>query len=441
MRNQKYLLIFILFALVIVSSLPAEPLTSGQEPIVTKHYTLCLLSGHEIHRDTLRQFAKLNTEIESTVTKAKRQGVKLVDPVHVRLVLDYSFLCRDLWLASGVEPTAELLDEMREEARLNFATINMEELSERRQEQRAKYPFLLGMPGPFATDDSDFDMLEGSWLELEVEMADEQIDDLRNSLDIPYDQLEELLYNISKNACFSPLNNTIWIPHDEDKNIHRSFDTVTHEVGHWVFSEMCDEIIGRVRPSENWSPIKRALAAKSLLALNEFFADYTAVSNGNNMNISIHNYGKLPDEFKRVFSKKRTLEDFLAAAEAAGEDAYYFEEGHNSLNPSRSFVWKLKLALNQQKTDDLVYAAVRKYIEHFFKVEIDEYEHKEDNYFEMGAFWVEDYPQDIMSENMRLLRYLRAAADEQLSNEERQLFDEIGRKIYGRHFDSEERVD
>ena len=435
MSFKKSLFFSVLSILILLSSLAAEPLTSGVEPIVTEHYTLCLLSGQKIHRDTLRQFDKLNTEIGDTVAKAKRHGVALVDPVHVRLVFDYTFLCRDLWLAYGVEPTDELLKDMREEARLNFATMNMEEISERRKEQRKKYPFILRMPEPFAMDDSDFERLQGEWLELEVEMADEQIDELQASLTTPYDKLDGLLYNISKNACFSPINNTIWIPHDEEKNIHRSFDTVTHEVGHWVFSEMCDEIISRVRPSEQWSPIKRALAAKAILALNEFFADYTAVSNGNNMNISIHNYGKLPDEFKRVFSTKRTLEDFLAAAEAAGENAFYFTEGHNSLNPSRSFVWKLKLALNQQKADDLVYAAVRKYIEHFFSVEIDEYEHDEDNHFEKGAFWLVDYPQDIMSENMRLLCFLKKAADEQLQGEERERFDRFGREIYGRHFE------
>mgnify|MGYP001569599424 CR=1 FL=1 len=104
-------------------------------------------------------------------------------------------------------------------------------------------------------------------------------------------------------------------------------------------------------------------------------------------------------------------------------------EGHNSLNPTRSFLWKLKLALGDDTLDKLVLKAVHNAIYHFYANVVPGHKRIESP-SGWGCFLLEGYPTDVRTENLRFLEFLQEAAQSILSAQQQQIFAREAAKVF-----------
>ena len=432
---KVFVKLFILaLTLLLTSQLVAATLSNGLEPIVEADFTLSYLSSKQIDHKTERALKKVAKEIQEVITKARKHGIQIERKVHVRFLEDVFFPCRDLWLAAGVDPSDEAIADLRQCAACSFEMTDYVELNEHRFATDAKYHFLTKFIGCEASSQEKLENYEDEIFVMSEDDAKKAIDKLATSLHEPLgDHLR--LYMVPEHHCYVPWSATIWIPHPKRKRrLHRDIAAITHEVGHHVFASLGEQIAKSQAKSRSLSILQRCLLEKSLLAYNELFADYSALTSGNNIVLPLHlifDDGSLPDEVKRYFSKRRTLAEFIAEARASGEQAQYYVEGHNSLNPTRSFLWQLKHDLRKDIVDGLLFAATKTLMTEFYQVDVHKYDRSESDMRGEQIAYLLDYPADIVSVNLRFLLHLRAAAHKQLDREKLAIFQKLARDTYG----------
>ena len=432
---RVFMKLFVLaLTLLLTSQLFAATLSNGLEPIVEADFTLSYLSSKQIDHKTERALKKVAKEIQEVITKARKHGIQIERKVHVRFLEDVFFPCRDLWLASGVDPSEEAMADLRQRAVRSFEITDYDELIEHRLATDAKYHFLNSFIGCEASSQEALDYYEDEFFCLSPEKAEEAVDKVAATLKEPLgDNLR--LYMVPEHHCYVPWSGTVWIPHPKRKRrLHRDLAAITHEVGHHVFASLGEQISKAQTETQSLSILQRCLLEKSLLAYNELFADYSALSSGNNIVLPLHlifDDGSLPDEVKRYFSKRRTLAEFINEARASGEQAEYYCEGHNSLNPTRSFLWQLKHDLRKDIVDGLFFAATTTLVKEFYQVDVHKYDRSESDMRGEQIAYLIDYPSDIVSVNLRFLLHLRAAAHKQLDGDKLAIFQKLARETYG----------
>ncbi|MEW6712244.1 MAG: hypothetical protein AB1403_20660, partial [Candidatus Riflebacteria bacterium] len=143
----------------------------------------------------------------------------------------------------------------------------------------------------------------------------------------------------------------------------------------------------------------------------------------------------LPKDMKRVFSQERTLKGYLdQIAMGDKRTRHLLSESHNSLNPMRSFVWKLRLAIGDLPVDKIVAAATREAIYNYFAVDMPKYPRVRMTDRGWGCFTVKGYPVDVETENLRYLKLLQKAADKQFNAQQKEKFAEIAGKIFAGYY-------
>lgn len=236
---------------------------------------------------------------------------------------------------------------------------------------------------------------------------------------------------IFKSAAYSPDKSVLWVPVTKPDALHRYLDTTVHEYGHHVFHMMVKGYLNKNNPKRKWTNIQLFFVCRDLLAINEFFADYVSIANGYTKCINLHKYGALPQDMKRVFSQERTLKGYLDQIAKSNErERHLLSEGHNSMNPMRSFVWKLRFAIGEKETDKLVAQATRQAIINFFSVDLPKYPRVRLTDKGWGCFTLKGYPIDVQTENLRYLRLMQKEADKQLNAAQKAKFAEVAGQIF-----------
>lgn len=405
-------------------------LSNGQEPVATKSFRVAVMGSKAISNEDERSLKKLVGHLNDAVKKVSGWGIPMDRPVRIMLYTDTHFPSRDVWIAAGIAPDQKNIDAFVEDNTLLFATMSGYEMAHATDKLRDSWFFLkavtikkeyLGSPGKLTGQ--DLTRLENS-----VKARGEK---LGKGLTQPLaGNLSD--YHVFEDAAYSFPIGTLWVPVRKADDLHRFLDTIVHEFGHHTFYQLVTHILHRTNPKNRWTRVQIFAASRSLLALNEFFADYTSVSCGHNLRISVHNLiAGIPNDFKRYFSQDRTLAEYLAAATGGTKlEKEVLGEGHNSLNPCRSFAWKLKLALGTSVTDSLVVAATRDLLLQYFGKELPRMKRKPSN-LGWGCYEYSGYPTDVLTENLRFLGHLQAAADKQLTADQKKIFANEAEKIFG----------
>jgi len=410
--------------------LKAGGLSNLSEPYLNDKFTVAFLSKDLADHKTLRQVDKLADELNKVVASARRLGIPWEQMVHVRIWEDSSFPVSDLWRSCGLEPDETQFAIMKKQIEELYAISVVSELQMLEQKLKERYPFLLYFPSPSCLSSTEVQLYEGDKFKEEQEFINSFIETLKETINKPLRDVQNH-YFFTSESSYSSANCNIWVGRESrDYNLHRDYDVIIHEVGHHLFSQLSSEAVKKNLPERPFANTTLHYLFKPLLAFNEFFADYTAVANGRNMTISVLSPDfSLPEEFKRSFSRKRTLSQFMSDADDAGFQKYFFEECHNILNPTRYFIWRLRLDLDGETADKLVLSAARNWISNFVKVDINEYERVEDQY-NPGSFLLIDYPSDIASINLRFLKEIQTAASF-LDTEQKVIFNRAVEEVYG----------
>ncbi|HOY65665.1 MAG TPA: hypothetical protein PLP29_02190 [Candidatus Ozemobacteraceae bacterium] len=431
----RHLLPLLLIALLaLFTQLPAgaeDALDNGIKPVFGKAFNLALFGSRAATGDEMRSFKKLTDSLRDAEKKVSGWGIPLNRKVRIMLYTDTGFPCSNIWVAAGLTPNDASLDKFSDDNSLLYATVSGYEMAHQTDLLNDTWFFVnpLTLRKKYAAQPKK---ITGELLDQVLAMIKEQRVRLGKSLTMPVgENLRD--YQVFEDAAFSFPLGVIWVPVRKPGALHRDLDTIVHEFGHHCFYQMLDGVLHKTNPKKRWTRLQICALAKSMLAVNEFFADYTAVSCGYNIAISIHNYGKLPDEFKRYFSRERTLAEFMKDAYSSPRMRSMLEEGHNSLNPTRSFVWKLKLAIGTEATDKIVVAAVKANMYRFFAADVNKYKRKAVDWG-WGCFALPDYPTDIRTENLRFLGFLQDAADKLLTADQKAKFAAEAAKIYGSEY-------
>ncbi len=438
-QNAPRFLKYLAFSLLVVGLLWVLPLaaqsqlSNGQEPVVSKAYRVTVMGSRQVSNADERSLKKLVGHLNDAVKKVTGWGIPMDRPVRIMLYTDTHFPSRDVWTAAGVVPDEKGLAAFVEENTLLFATMSGYEMAHETDRLRDKWFFLrpvtlkkehLGSPQKLTGKDL-------TELENLVKAQGERLG--KSFTQTLADNMND--YVVFDSAAYSFPIGTLWVPVRKADDLHRFLDTIVHEFGHHVFYQLVTNVLHRTNPKNRWTRLQIFAATRNLLALNEFFADYTAVSCGHNMVISVHNLiAGIPQDYKRYFSQDRTLDEFVAAATNGTKlEKRILGEGHNSLNPCRSFVWKLKLALGTAVTDKLVIAAVRDQLLAYYGKELPRMKRKPSK-LGWGCYEYSGYPIDVLTENLRFLGHLQAAADKQLSADQKARFSAEAEKIFGVHY-------
>jgi hypothetical protein len=189
------------------------------------------------------------------------------------------------------------------------------------------------------------------------------------------------------------------------------------------------QLLNKNNSRKKWTDPQLFYACGNLSAVDEFFADYVALSNGYTVCVQLHDLSSPIQDMKRKFSQKRTLKDYLQQIkEASAKNKKRLTECHNSLNPMRSFIWQLRLAVGSQNTDKIFYAGIKRAILQYFN-DIPKFK-KQRIERSFGCFIVKGYPKDVATENLRLLKHFETAAKAVLSKENMVKFNSISQEIF-----------
>ncbi len=408
-------------------------LSNGQEPVVAPAYRVAVMGSRAMSNEDQRSLKKLVGHLNDAVRKVAGWDIPMKRPVRIMLFTDTHFPARDVWIAAGRVPDATTVAAYVEDNSLLFAAMSGYEMAQASDRLADEWFFLrpvtlkkeyLGSPQKLRGD--DLTEVEG--------LVKAKGARLTGGLARPLaDQLKD--YLVFEDAAYSFPIATLWVPVRKADDLHRDLDTIVHEFGHHVFYQLVDDVLHRTNPKTRWTRLQIFCAVQNLLALNEFFADYTAVSCGHNMAISVHNLiSGVPKDFKRYFSQERTLAEYLEAATKGTKlERDILGEGHNALNPCRSFIWKLKLALGAAVTDRLVVAAARAQILRYFGTELPRLQRKPSRRG-WGCYEYSGYPTDVLAENLRFLGFLQAAADRLLDAGQQKVFAAEAGKVFGREY-------
>ncbi|NLI79549.1 MAG: hypothetical protein GX442_24285 [Candidatus Riflebacteria bacterium] len=426
----------LLAAVFLLPSLPVQGqgrLSNGQEPVVAPAFRVAVMGSRAMSNEDQRSLKKLLGHLHDAVGKVAGWDIPMKRPVRIMLFTDTHFPARDVWTAAGRVPDAKTMAAFVEDNSLLFATMSGYEMAQASDRLADEWFFLrpvtlkkeyLGSPRNLKGD--DLTEIEGIVKSKGARLA--------GGLGKPLaGQLSD--YLVFEDAAYSFPIGTLWVPVRKADDLHRYLDTIVHEFGHHVFYQMVDDVLHRTNPKTRWTRLQIFSATQNLLALNEFFADYTAVSCGHNMVISVHNLiPGVPKDFKRYFSQERTLAEYLEAATKGTKlEREILGEGHNALNPCRSLVWKLKLVLGTAVTDRLVVAAARAQVMRYFGKELPRLKRKPSR-LGWGCYVYSGYPTDVLAENLRFLGFLQAAADRLLNAGQKKVFAEEAGKVFGKEY-------
>ena len=92
---------------------------------------------------------------------------------------------------------------------------------------------------------------------------------------------------------------------------------------------------------------------------------------------------------------------------------------------------QLKHDLDTKTVDSLFLAAAQSLLTEFYDEDVNKYESHYTNMRGEKVAFLCDYPGDIVSVNLRFLRHLSTAAQDQLTNEQLDVFQKLVGKIYG----------
>ncbi|MFZ5953433.1 MAG: hypothetical protein ACOYXC_22210 [Candidatus Rifleibacteriota bacterium] len=437
--NKRIFTIFLSLALVLAlytATTAAEiHLSNGQKCFFGDTYTISLLGTRKAGNDELRSFAKQIEALRKVEKVMRSWGVDVERKVHIRFYTDTDFPARDIWLTAGINPTPERLDKYEEDVGMVFTSLSGYEYAQMADKLDEDYFFLNLFPDrvyrKFFVNPKQ---LTGDLLNSALGAVKKERVEIEQNLAKPM-SLQLGKYVIFDSAAYSSDRSVLWVPVTKPDALHRYLDTTIHEYGHHIFNCITREVLNKNNPKKKWTGIQIFVASGNLLAVNEFFADYVAVANGYNKCINMHKYGALPKDMKRVFSQERTLKGYLdQIARGDKKTRYLLSESHNSLNPMRSFVWKLRLAIGALPVDKIVAAATREAIYNYFAVDMPKYPRVRMTDRGWGCFTVKGYPVDVETENMRYLKLLQKAADKQFNTQQKEKFAEIAGKIFAGYF-------
>lgn len=406
-----------------------DSFANGLRPVIGKAFRLSLFGTRTADHNEMRSFAKLADSLAKVEKRFLGWDIPLDRPVRIMLFTDTEFPCRDVWTAAGRTPGAKDLDAYVEDNSLMFATMSGYEMAHYQDTLNEKWFFLNAqkLKKEYAAHPKKLDSETTTYM---VNLVKEQRDRLEAGFGKPMrEQLRD--YRMFEDAAYSFPFGVIWAPILKADALHRDLATIVHEFGHHLFYQLVTSVVNNHKSQKNWTRLQLFATNRSLLALNEFFADYAAISNDYPLLISVHNCRKgITEEFKRYFSRERTLAEYLAEVKSASEkNKHTLTEGHNSLNPCRSLVWKLKLALGDDTTDKLVVKAVRTAIHHFYAKVVPGHKRTEaPNGW--GCFSLVGYPIDVRTENLRLLEFLQEASKSVLSAPQQQIFAREAAKVF-----------
>lgn len=431
-KQLACVLLFILLQISLVAVIQGAPqLSNGQKAYIGDTYSISLLGTRKAGNDELRSLAKQIEAVRKVEKTMRSWGINVDQQIHIRFYTDTDFPARDMWLSAGMEPDSKALDKYEEDTGMVFTSLSGYEYAHMSDDLDDLYFFLNPFPdyikrkyfvNPRA--------LTGALLNDALAAVKEERTRIEKGLDKPVgQQLND--YMIFKSAAYSSDKSVLWVPVTKPDALHRYLDTTIHEYGHHVFNMMVKTYLNKNNNKKKWTNIQIFYICSNLLAVNEFFADYVAVANGYNKCINLHKYGAMPKDMKRVFSQERTLASYLEEIKKGDKDVkFYLSEGHNSLNPMRSFVWKLRFAIGDKETDKLVVSAVQSAIGNFFAVDMAKYPRVRLTSKGWGCFTIKGYPVDVTTENLRFLSLLQKAANKQLTSEQKKKFSEVAAQVF-----------
>ncbi len=435
MKNSlKFVLRLTLAAMLFFVLLPAlagPTLSNGQKAYIGQNFTISMLGTRKAKHDELRSFAKQVQAIRKVEKVLISWGIDMSRKVHFRYYTDTDFPAKDMWLSAGINPDSKAFDKYEEDIGMVFASMSGYEFAHMADEANDKYFFT----NPF----SDYlsrkyyvnpRKISGQAMTDVLEIVKKERNRMETDLSKPVGkQLKD--YMIFEDAAYSPDKGVLWVPIKNPATLHRYLETAVHEYGHHAFNNLTRQILNKYYKKRKWTNSQIFFVSQNILAVNEFFADYVAVSNGYNTNLNVHNWKSAPKDVKRVFSQKRTLKDHMDGIRNGNKSLkWYLSEGHNSLNPMRSFVWKLRLAIGERETDQLVVDAVKAHIYNFYVLEIPKLKRVRLTNKGWGCFTVKGYKTDAETENLRFLKLMQKAADKRLSKENKAKFATEASKIF-----------
>jgi len=410
-------------------------LSNGHTAYIGDTYTISMLGTRKASHDDIRSLTKQIEAFRKAEKLMRSWGINMDARVHIRFYTDTDFPARDMWLAAGMKPDKAALDAYEENSGLVFCSTSGYEFAHMADKLDDDYFFLNPFPDYikrkyFVNPAS----IKGEVLQEVLDIIKNEKNEIEQGLDKPVgDQLNN--YMIFKSAAYSPDKAVLWVPVTKPGSLHRYLDTTVHEYGHHVFHQITKEILNKNNPKKKWTNIQIFFISSNILAVNEFFADYVSIANGYTKCINLHKYNDVPQDMKRVYSQDRTLAGYLEEIRKGDKRVkHMLSEGHNSLNPMRSFVWQLRLALNAETVDKLVITAVRQAIRNFFAVDMLKYPRVRLAEKGWGCFTIKGYPVDVTTENLRFLRCLQEAANKQLNAEQKKKFAEIAGKIFAGYY-------
>lgn len=427
----------VLFLIIaVIGSAQAEiQLSNGQKAYIGDTYSISLLGTRKASHDELRSLDKQIVAVRKVEKVMRKWGVKLDRRIHIRFYTDTDFPARDMWLSAGIDPTTKNLDKFEEDVGMVFTSLSGYEYAHLKDELNENYFFVNLFPNRvYRKYFVNPKKLTGELLNSALSLTKKDRENIEKYIAKPL-SIQAGQYHFFKSAAYSPDRSVIWVPVSKSNALHRYLDTTIHEYGHHIFHLMTREILNRHNPKRKWTDLQVFYVGSNILAVNEFFADYVAVSNGYSKCINLHQYGALPKDMKRVFSQERTLNSYLEEiAKGDKRTKYLLSESHNSMNPMRSFVWKLRLAIGAEPVDKMVVAATRAAIYNFYALEIPKYKRVRLTDNGWGCFTIKGYPVDVVTENIRYLKLLQKEADKQLNAAQKQEFAEIAGKIFAGYY-------
>ena len=430
MRNIFRLFLLLLFLTITLDCHAEFILSNGQKAFLGNSFTLSLLGSRKATHQELRSINAQISAIKGVEKQMRAWGINMDRKVHIRFYTDTNFPARDMWLSAGIIPDKYAFDKYEEKAGLVFASMSGYEFAHLADKLNDIYFFLNPFSDQLAREYAIHPRkLSGKLLDEVISIIREERARLEKKLDKPIgQQLRD--YTVFQKAGYSSDSSVIWIPVTKPDTLHRYLDTTTHEYGHHAFDLLRKQILNRVFKIRKWTNPQIIWVSDSLLAVNEFFADYVAVSNGYNTCVDLHNSGNRPKDVKRVFSQKRMLKEFAEEIKTNERSRFYLDNQHNSLNPIRSFVWLLRHEIGGNEADQIVLEGVKMAITQFFTVDLPKFKRTALPDKGWGCFVLKDYPTDIITENLRFLGFLEKAALKSLNSEQKKKFIKIAGTVF-----------
>ena len=323
-------------------------------PVFEKSFHLGILTSYPIQSNDRSAIASFAQILRGVQRRAQQWGVAPNTQVHVMLFTDTEFLCHDLWESAGLSPDATTLDSLEKESLTSFSSPSNDQLLVALEKMEDKW-FFLNLPTPMQRISDQFAGLNAD----ELSCFQSDIQKSRTKIETSWsqsfgDNLNQYYFFDSAMYCF-PVS-TIWMRVKNFRGLASNCGSLLHEYGHHIFYHMVQEVFPKALPGKTW--VKKQIEAISspLLAVNEFFADYNAFTNGHPLLINeFPTLKEIPLELKREFQQQRTLAGYIQNMESSPPQIKaYLAEGHNTLNPCRTLVVYLHFRMIYDLAENLI---------------------------------------------------------------------------------------